>query len=83
MKIALKMNLNKQNEAELSYGNMLDICFASYNMMKMMDSTLPEILCESCDCGDYIEYRFNCEQDFTSDDLNNIFKSIFAEVESK
>lgn len=79
MKIDVKFTLNKDNSAEAAYANMLDMSFASYNMMKMLQPDLPEVICEACDCGTEIEYRFQCDQELNIEDLEQIFKSALAE----
>ena len=80
MKIDLKFVLNKENEAEVTYASMLDMSFASYNMMKMLQPDLPEIDCEACDCGSEIEYRFRCDQELNLEELQELIKKALAET---
>lgn len=76
MRVNLILNLNKDNEAETAYANILDMSYASYNMLKLMDSTLPDITCEACDCGSTLEYRLSIDQELTAEDLEKIFKTL-------
>ena len=79
MKINLKLILNKDNEAEMSYCKILDMSLASYNLMTMLHSELPELKCESCDCGSEVEYRIECEQDVTIEDIEKLLKNAIAD----
>ena len=75
MKLEFKLTLDKNNEAEIAYCKMLDMSFASYNMMKMLQPDLPDFTCEACDCGSEIEYKFQCSQELNIEDLEQILKS--------
>ena len=47
MKIEFKVTLDKNKELDLEYGKSIDLAFMSYNVMKQLDSSLPNIDCES------------------------------------
>lgn len=74
MKIELKISLDKNKELDLEYGKSIDLAFISYNMMKQLDSSLPDISCESVESDDTIVYNLNLGTiDLTSDDIKVIW----------
>ena len=76
MKVEFKITLDKNNEAEIAYCKMLDMSFASYNIMKNIQPDLPEFDCEVCDCDSEIEYKIHCVQELTVDDLENLWSKL-------
>lgn len=74
MKIELKLCLNKDNEGDMEYANIIDMSFMSYNILKNTQSPdLLDITCESCDYGSEIIYSIGFNQDINIDDLKKLF----------
>lgn len=76
MKIQIELILDKNNEAEAAYAEILNMSYAGYNALRMFDQQLPEIQCEVCDCGDTLEYRVNCDNIITSEIIEDIMRKL-------
>ena len=76
MRLEFKIIVDKNNEAEVCYGNMLAMSFASYNMLSSLGTDLPEISSEICDCSDTVEYRLRCNQELTQEDIQKMLETV-------
>ena len=80
MKIEFKVTLDKNKELDLEYGKSIDLAFMSYNMMKHLDSSLPNIDCESIESDSDIVYTISLgEIDLTDKDMNEIWGKMFGD----
>lgn len=80
MKIEFKVTLDKNKELDLEYGKSIDLAFMSYNMMKQLDSSLPNIDCESIESDSDIVYNIGLgEIDLTDKDMNEIWGKMFGD----
>ena len=78
MKIEFKVTLDKNKELDLEYGKSIDLAFLSYNMIKQLDSSLPDITCESLEMDTNIVYTINLGSiDLTVEDMQAIWGKMF------
>ena len=81
MKIEFKVTLDKNKELDLEYGKSIDLAFMSYNMMKQLDSSLPDIACESVESDSQITYNLNLgDIDLTNEDMQTIWGKMFGDT---
>ena len=80
MKLEFKVTLDKNKELDLEYGKSIDLAFMSYNMMKQLDSSLPNIDCESIEGDSDIVYNISLgEIDLTDKDMKDIWSKMLGD----
>ena len=81
MKLEFKITLDKNKELDLEYGKSIDLAFMSYNMIKQLDSSLPDIICESIEGDNQIIYNLNLgDIDLTNEDMQSIWGKMFGDT---
>lgn len=77
MNINLNIELNKKEESQ--YTNDLDQAFMAYKLMRIVDPSLPDLECVSCDLGESIRYFFDMKN-LTIEELQNMMSKYQKEV---